>query len=95
MFFAHANKTRIGADDQHDKVRGARGEAEQGCLEILLMASQIDERDDFGRFVANLIPRQLLLSRGRVQFISTATVDIVRGGIETKNLNGPMSTLDS
>lgn len=85
VLLAHADQASVGADDEHDKVGGAGGEAEEGGFEVLLVAGQVDEGNDLGGFVADLVPRELLFAAGRVELVAASPVDIVRRGVKAQD----------
>lgn len=44
----------VGANHQHGKIRTVAGEAEDGCFQVLVVASQVDERDHLGGTLTDL-----------------------------------------
>ena len=49
--------SRSGADDKHRKVRRVSGQAEHRCLEVLVMSTEVDERYQLGRVLADFFHR--------------------------------------
>lgn len=44
----------VGTNHQHGKVWAVAGEAKDGCFQILVVASQVNESDHFGRTLTDL-----------------------------------------
>lgn len=56
--FCHANDSSVGAHHQHAEVRSMACHSKDGGLEVLLVAGQINEGDDFCRGSADVHPVQ-------------------------------------
>lgn len=52
---ASKSRTHIGGNAQHDAVRLVAGQTKDGRFDVLLVAGQVDKRDEFGGLVADLL----------------------------------------
>jgi hypothetical protein len=52
-----SGNARVGADDQHHVVRGVAGEAEDGRVQVLVVAGEVDEGDELRRGPGDLFSR--------------------------------------
>ena len=64
MLLGHAYDAHVGADHQHGVVGTVAGHAEHGRLQVAFVASQVNERDHFGRLLANILPVETFADSG-------------------------------
>ena len=77
VLFGHADDAGVGPDHQHPEIGGVSGHAENGGLQILFVAGQINESDHLGALFANTNPIEIAVIR---------FVDNLAGGVKTKNV---------